>query len=231
MKPRLSVSIMCADLMNLCRDIRTLEECGANYLHLDIMDATFVPNLTFGPDFVSAIHSVTSLPLDIHLLMEHPSVILRDLDIRSGDIVSIHCECGNNIAELADFIRGKNAKFGLALNPDTPIESIREYLPMVDVVLLMLTIPGFAGRRMVEGIMEKVAVVRRYLDTHGFTDIEVSVDGSVSCERAAYMCGLGASIFVGGTAGIFRKGMSLYETVPAFKESLNIQWQKKREEK
>lgn len=231
MKPRLSVSMMCANLMNLCRDIRTLEECGADYLHMDIMDAAFVPNLTFGPDFVSAMHSVTSLPLDIHLLMERPSVIVRILDIRSGDIVSIHCECGDDIAELADFVRGKGARFGLALNPDTPVEAVEEYLPTVDVVLLMLIAPGFAGRSMVDGIMEKVAVVRRYLDTHGFTDIEVSVDGSVSCERAAYMCGLGASIFVGGTAGIFRKGMSLYETVPAFKESLNIQWQKKGEEK
>lgn len=220
MNPRLSVSVMCANLMNMERDIRTLEECGADCLHVDIMDAAFVPNLTFGPDFVSAMRSVTGLPLDIHLLMQHPGVIVRSLDIRTGDIVSIHRECGDDIAELADFVRGKGARFGLALNPGTPVEAVREYLPAVDVILLMLIAPGFAGRSMVEGIMEKVAVARRYLNARGFTDVEISVDGSVSRERAAYMRGLGASIFVGGTAGIFRKGMPLHETVSAFKESI-----------
>lgn len=220
MKPRLSVSMMCANLMNLCRDIRTLEECGADYLHMDIMDAAFVPNLTFGPDFVSAMHSVTSLPLDIHLLMEHPSVIVRTLDIRSDDIVSIHCECGDDIAELADFVRGKGARFGLALNPDTSVEAVEEYLPTVDVVLLMLIVPGFAGRRMVDGIMDKVAAMRHYIDIHGFSNIEIEVDGSVSCERAKYMRTLGASLFVGGTAGIFKEGKPLSVTVPEFLKNI-----------
>ena len=109
------------------------------------MDAIFVPNLTFGPDVVNSIRKITNLPLDIHLLMEHPRVVVRSMDIREGDIVSIHSECKESIMENAAFIKQKKAQFGLALNPDTSIEEVKKYLPYVDVILLMLIVPGFAG--------------------------------------------------------------------------------------
>lgn len=215
-KAKLSASLMCADLLNLERDIRVLERNEVDYLHVDIMDSTFVPNLTFGPDIVNSIRRITDLPLDIHLLMEHPRMILRSMDIYEGDIVSIHSECKESIMENVAFIKQKSARFGLALNPDTSIEEVRKYLPYVDVILLMLIVPGFAGSMMIHGMMEKVRETRLYLDEHKFQNIEISVDGSVSCERAKYMRQLGASIFVGGTAGIFRKDSLLDETVPAF---------------
>ncbi len=217
---KLSVSLMCADLLDLGREIRTLESCGADYLHIDIMDGHFVPNLTFGPDFVNAIGRMTKMPLDIHLLMENPRVIIRSLDIRKDDIVSIHAECRENILENAAFVKQKEAKFGIALNPDTSIEKIHRYLPYADVVVLMLIVPGFAGSTMIHGIMEKVGETRRYLDEQGYGNIEIEVDGSVSCERAKYMRSLGASLFVGGTAGIFRKDEPLEKTVPRFMECL-----------
>ena len=220
MSPKLSASLMCANLVNLERDIQLLEENGVDYLHIDIMDAIFVPNLTFGPDVVNSIRKITNLPLDIHLLMEHPRVVVRSMDIREGDIVSIHSECKESIMENAAFIKQKKAQFGLALNPDTSIEEVKKYLPYVDVILLMLIVPGFAGSSMIHGIMEKVRETRQYLDQHSHTNIEISVDGSVSCERARYMRNLGASIFVGGTAGVFRKDMPLSETIPAFIESI-----------
>ena len=215
-KAKLSASLMCADLLNLERDIRVLERNEVDYLHVDIMDSTFVPNLTFGPDIVNSIRRITDLPLDIHLLMEHPRMIVRSMDICEGDIVSIHSECKESIMENVAFIKQKSARFGLALNPDTSIEEVRKYLPYVDVILLMLIVPGFAGSMMIHGMMEKVRETRLYLDEHKFQNIEISVDGSVSCERAKYMRQLGASIFVGGTAGIFRKDSLLDETVPAF---------------
>lgn len=218
--PKLSVSLMCADLLNLESEIRTLEKNKVDYLHIDLMDATFVPNLTFGPDFISSIRKITSLPLDIHLLMEHPHVIIRSIDIQEGDIVSIHSECKESIMENVAFIKQKKALFGLALNPDTSIEEVRKYLPYVDVILLMLIVPGFAGSSMIHGMMDKVAETRRYLDQHSFNNIEICVDGSVSCERAKYMRKLGASIFVGGTAGVFREGMLLDETIPAFVKNI-----------
>ena len=217
---KLSVSMMCADLMNITHDVRILEENGVDYLHIDIMDAAFVPNLTFGPDFVNALRTTTSIPLDIHLLMEHPRVIIRSLNIQEGDIVTIHSECKESIMENVAFIKQKGAKFGLALNPDTSIEEVKKYLPYVDVILLMLIVPGFAGSTMIHGMMEKVGETKEYLMNNKFDNIEISVDGSVSCERANYMRQLGASIFVGGTAGIFRKGMELDNTIKSFKDSI-----------
>lgn len=211
---------MCADLVNLEHDIRILEMNHVDYLHIDIMDASFVPNLTFGPDFVNAIRNITTIPLDIHLLMEHPRIIVRSMNIRENDIVTIHCECKESIMENIAFIKQKGAKFGLALNPDTSIEEVRKYLPYVDVILLMLIVPGFAGSAMIHGMMEKVGETKQYLHKHKFDNIEICVDGSVSCERAKYMRELGASIFVGGTAGIFRKGLTLEQSIAQFLMSI-----------
>ena len=172
---------MCADLVNLERDIHILEENGVDYLHVDIMDAAFVPNLTFGPDVVNSIRKITSLPVDIHLLMEHPRTIIRSMDIRDGDIVSIHSECKESVLENAAFIKQRGAKFGLALNPDTSIDEVRKYLPYVDVILLMLIVPGFAGTMMIHGMMEKVGETRQYLDQHNYGNVEMEV--SVLRER------------------------------------------------
>lgn len=219
-KSKLSVSLMCADLLNMEQEIKLLERHQVDYLHIDLMDATFVPNLTFGPDFVNAIRKVVNIPFDIHLLMEYPKVIIRSLDIRENDIVSIHSECKENIMENIAFVKRKGAKFGLALNPNTSVEQVKKYLPYVDIIILMLIVPGFAGSTMIHGMMEKVGETRKYLDANKFSNIEISVDGSVSCERARYMKQLGASIFVGGTAGIFRKGKSLDETIPEFYENI-----------
>lgn len=207
---------MCADLLNLQSEIEKIEKIGVDYLHLDMMDATFVPNLTFGPDLVNALRGITSLPFDIHLLMDHPSVIIRSLNIRENDIVSIHSECKESIMENIAFVKQRHARFGLALSPDTTIKEVKKYLPYVDIILLMLIVPGFAGTTMIHGMMEKVGETRRYLDSLGYSNIEISVDGSVSAERAEYMRAQGASIFVGGTAGIFRRGMQLEDTIPNF---------------
>lgn len=217
---KLSVSMMCADLMNIEHEVRVLENNDVDYLHVDIMDGAFVPNLTFGPDFVNSLRGITSIPLDIHLLMEHPRVIIRSMNIKEGDIVTIHSECKESIMENVAFIKQKGAKFGLALNPDTSIYEIKKYLPYVDVILLMLIVPGFAGSTMIHGMMEKVGETKRYLIDNKYDNIEISVDGSVSCERASYMRKLGASIFVGGTAGIFRQGYQLSETIDEFKRSI-----------
>jgi ribulose-phosphate 3-epimerase len=220
MEGKISASLMCADLMNIERDIRVLELNGIDYIHIDIMDADFVPNLTFGPDIVNAVRKVTKLPLDIHMLMSHPRVIIRSMNIKEGDIVTIHSECKESIMENVAFVKQKSAKFGLALNPDTSIEEVKKYLPYVDVILLMLIVPGFAGTQMIHGMMEKVSETKQYLDSHNFNDIEICVDGSVSSERAASMRKMGADIFVGGTAGLFKKDMDLPSSIRLFRNSI-----------
>lgn len=218
---KISASLMCADLMNIEKQVRLLEEARIDYLHIDIMDAHFVPNLTFGPDFVNQLRRITSLPFDVHLLMDRPRLIIRSLDLLPGDIVSIHSECQENILENVAFVKQKGASFGLALNPDTTIEEVQKYLRYVDVVLLMMIVPGFSGSAMINGILDKVADTKAFLKTHRYDNICIEVDGSVSCERAKMLKGLGASIFVGGTSGIFLHNDSITNAVKRFREVIS----------
>lgn len=211
---------MCSDLMALGKDIRVLEDEGVDMLHVDVMDGHFVPNLTFGPDFINAMHRATSLPLDIHLMVTDPELIMKGFDLREGDMLSTHVELDRDFSDLAREVSSRGAHFGLAVNPDTPVEALERHLGLFDFVILMLVHPGYAGAKMVDGIMDKVGLCRRFLDSHNASDVLISVDGSVSAERACYMASQGAGIFVGGTAGIYRKGMDLRDTIPAFIKSI-----------
>lgn len=213
---------MCSNLMNLGQDIKTLEENGADMLHIDVMDAHFVPNLTFGPDFIKAMQAVTTMPVDVHLMVDDPELIMSKFPVRKGDIVSPHIEVKKDYRALAAKVHEAGGLFGLAVNPETDVEAIKEYLDVLDTVTLMLVHPGAAGAKMVDGIMDKVAEMRRFLDTNGREDILISVDGSVSNERANLMAGMGADIFVGGTAGIYRKGMVLSETIPEMRAAIDF---------
>lgn len=213
---------MCSNLMNLGQDIKTLEENGADMLHIDVMDAHFVPNLTFGPDFIKAMQAVTTMPVDVHLMVDDPELIMSKFPVRKGDIVSPHIEVKKDYRALAAKVHEAGGLFGLAVNPETDVEAIKEYLDVLDTVTLMLVHPGAAGAKMVDGIMDKVAGMRRFLDTNGREDILISVDGSVSNERANLMAGMGADIFVGGTAGIYRKGMALSETIPKMRAAIDF---------
>ena len=214
--------MLCSNLMNLGQDIKTLEENGADMLHIDVMDAHFVPNLTFGPDFIKAMQAVTTMPVDVHLMVDDPELIMSKFPVRKGDIVSPHIEVKKDYRALAAKVHEAGGLFGLAVNPETDVEAIKEYLDVLDTVTLMLVHPGAAGAKMVDGIMDKVAGMRRFLDTNGREDILISVDGSVSKERANLMAGMGADIFVGGTAGIYRKGMALSETIPEMQAAIDF---------
>ena len=219
---KISVSVMCSDLMSLGREIQELEKCGVDYLHIDIMDAHLVPNLTFGPDFINAMRACSGLPLDIHLMVEDPELVLAKFELKPDDILSVHVELERDIASISRGVRSRGAYFGLAVNPETPIEALEKHLSITDVVILMLVRPGFARGTLIDGILDKVARTRAYLDQKGFPNIEISVDGSVSCERAHVMAQMGASIFVGGTAGIYRKGLPLETTVRSFRDAISL---------
>lgn len=213
---------MCSNLMNLGQDIKTLEENGADMLHIDVMDAHFVPNLTFGPDFIKAMQAVTTIPVDVHLMVDDPELIMSKFPVRKGDIVSPHIEIDKDFRAMAEKVHAAGGLFGLAVNPETPVEAVKPYLDILETVTLMLVHPGAAGAKMVDGIMDKVAEMRRFLNANGREDILISVDGSVSKERANLMAGMGADIFVGGTAGIYRKGMALSETIPEMRTAIDF---------
>lgn len=217
----LSVSVMCSDPMKFGEELDTLRGLGVQWFHVDVMDAHFVPNITFGTHMIGAMHNWCDTPLDIHLMVTDPELVMRRFTLREGDILTAHVELDRSFKELSETVRSQGCLFGLALNPETPVEALEPHIGLFDTVTLMLVHPGFAGARMVEGIMDKVGSARRWLDAHGLQDVRISVDGSVSAERAAYMAAQGASIFVGGTAGVYRKGMELSETIPAFFDSVN----------
>lgn len=221
-KRYISVSVMCSDLMNMGRDMKELEDNNADWLHVDVMDAHFVPNLTFGPDMIKALQKASRLPVDVHLMMEDPELVIEKFTTRKGDIISIHVEIEKDIRRIAEKVHAEDGLFGLVVNPETPVEAVEPYLDVMDTVTLMLVHPGAAGAKMVEGIMDKVAEMRKFLDSKGYGKILISVDGSVSKERAHLMAEMGADIFVGGTAGIYRKGMAVSETIPEMRASIDF---------
>ena len=220
LKKKISPSMMCADWMNLGRVIETLKECGTEYLHIDIMDGVFVRNYTLGTDYIKALHRVTDIPLDIHLMITEPSDRIGWFEIRQGDYVSVHVEADRHIQRTLAAIRAAGGRPMAALNPGTPLCFLEEILPDIDAVLIMTVNPGFAGQKLVPGTLDKIARLRRMLDEAGRPDIEIEVDGNVSFENAVKMSDAGANIFVGGSSSGFSKGGDISGNIKKLRESL-----------
>jgi len=225
---QISASIMCTpNLMNLAHDIEELEKLGIDMLHLDAMDGHFVNNITFGPDILNAIHRVTKLPCDYHLMVDNPLMFIERLELSEGDIVTIHAEIDNkNFNEAFEYLvslKKRGVKIGIAINPETSIEGFSDYnLTHTDMILVMLINPGFAGQPIIRGILNKPLYVRNYLDSIGYNNIAVSVDGGVSVDRAKKLSKDGVDIFVGGTSGLFRKDQPLEKSVEELRNAIKI---------
>ena len=202
----LSPSLMCADILHLARVLRALEAGGIEYLHIDVMDGVFVPNYCLGTDFCRRVRAATPIPLDIHLMITEPESKLDRFPIAAGDIVSVHAESTARPQDALARIRALGAKPFLALNPDTPVDTVRAYLPLIDGVVMMTVYPGFAGQRMTPGSPDRIAEMRRLLDKNGGEALRIEVDGNVSFEKAPLMRRAGADLFVSGSSGIFRSG-------------------------
>jgi len=204
MKRFISPSLMCIDLLNVERDVRVLEAAGVDYLHIDIMDNHFAPNITLSHDFMRKLRRITKIPLDVHLMIEHPEQSFDRLKgCAKDDIVSIHYESTVHIQRALEMLKALGVKVGLALNPGTPLTALEELLPDIDVVLVMTVNPGFAGQKLVPATLPKIARVRKMLDERGYDDILIEVDGNVSFENAVKMHAAGANIYVAGSSSVF----------------------------
>lgn len=218
MDKKISPSLMCADFLHLGDELKALEKYGIEYLHVDIMDGVFVSNYTLGTDFIKKIHRATDIPLDIHLMIDHPDTKLDWFEFKEGDYVSVHYEACTHVQAVLSNIRKRGAKTMLALNPGTPLCVLEDLFPDLDAVLIMTVNPGFAGQKLVPQTLDKIRRLRRMLDENGYENVEIECDGNVSFENAKKMSDAGANIFVAGTSSIYSKEASFEENIKKFRE-------------
>ena len=212
---KIAPSIMCANFIDLGRDLKAFEQFDIEYLHIDIMDGTFVPNYTLGTDFIKALHSNTGIPLDIHLMIDEPERKIDWFEFREGDYVSIHYEATKHVQRTLQFIKNKGAKTMLALNPATPLCVLEDVIADLDAVLIMTVNPGYAGQLLIPQTLDKIARVREM-----YPNLEIEADGNVSFENAKKMRQAGADIFVGGSSSIFHKDGSLEDNIKKMREMI-----------
>ena len=212
-KTMLSASIMCADILNMQKALSEIKSSGIDYLHCDIMDNHFVPNLMLPMELLNKLREGTDLPFDFHIMAENPETIIDKLILKENDIVSIHYESTYHLQRVITLIKEKGAKASVALNPSTPIEMLKEILPELDMVLIMSVNPGFAGQKIVKTSFEKIRKMRKILEESSFSNIKIEVDGNCSFENVPKMYNAGADIFVVGTSSVFRKDMTISEGV------------------
>jgi len=199
---RIAPSMMCADFLHLADDLEALQEGGADYLHVDIMDGRYVPNFTLGPDFCKALARGSRLPLDIHLMVENPEQHVSSFAAFSGSVVSIHPETSRHPLRTLDLIRHLGARPGIAIDPAMPIVAVTELLPSVSFACVMTVNPGYAGQTLVPTTLAKVRELADLVKARGL-DVEIEVDGNVSWENIPRMVEAGAEVLVAGTSSLF----------------------------
>lgn len=211
-RPQLSASLMCADPLNIGKTLSEIEDAGIDYIHCDIMDNHFVPNLMLPMDLLNRMRGATHLPFDFHVMCEKPETVVEKLDIREGDFVSIHYESTAHLHKVITLVKNKGARAAVALNPSTPVWVLDEILPELEMVLIMSVNPGFAGQEIVPSSFEKIAKMKQYLEEKGHSDIIIQVDGCCSFENVPKMYAVGADMFVVGTSSVFKCGITVRES-------------------
>ena len=195
----LSQSILSADFGNLARDIHTIDEAGAEYIHIDVMDGVFVPTISFGMPIIKSIRPLTDKIFDLHLMIEEPIRYVDEFTALGADIITVHVEACKDTAATLKRIKELGVKAGITLNPDTPLSDVREFLPLADMLLIMSVVPGFGGQKFIEASLDKLreAVILR--DELGL-NYDIEIDGGVNFDNIRDIHEAGANIIVAGSA-------------------------------
>ena len=196
---KLSVSILSADFGRLAEEVRAVEAAGTDWIHVDVMDGHFVPNITIGPDVVRAIRGATSLPLDVHLMIERPDLYVKAFVEAGADWLGVHVEACTHLHRTIQSIKELGVRATVALNPATPAVCVEQVLGDVDMVLLMTVNPGFGGQAFIRSVLPKVRQLRRMIDQAGLSAL-IEVDGGVNPQTAGELAQAGVDVFVAGSA-------------------------------
>lgn len=196
---KIAPSILSADFARLGDEVRAVEAAGADYIHVDVMDGRFVPNITIGPLVVDAVRKVTSLPLDVHLMIEEPERYVDDFAKAGADIIVVHAEACRHLHRVVQQIKATGKRAGVSLNPATPLNVLEYVLEELDLVLLMTVNPGFGGQSFIEACIPKIQALRGMLDSSG-CEAELEIDGGVKPSNIARIAHAGADVLVAGSA-------------------------------
>ena len=197
---KIAPSILSADFSKMGEEVISLEKSGADVVHCDVMDGVFVNNITFGIKMVEDIRKLTTLPLDCHLMIVHPEKYIERFAKAGADIITVHYEaCQDNLADVLALIKSTGVKCGAVINPDTPVDKIKDVIPLCDMVLVMSVFPGFGGQKFISECLEKLRQVKKIVDECG-KDIDIQIDGGVTAENVEEIKAAGANVIVAGSA-------------------------------
>jgi len=205
---RIAPSILAADFASLGAEVAAVTDAGADYIHIDVMDGHFVPNITIGPDVVAALRQHSGLPFDVHLMISPVDPYIDAFAEAGADIITAHAEAGPHLHRTLQRIRETGRKAGVSLNPGTPAEAVDHVLGLVDLILVMTVNPGFGGQSFIAEQLDKIAALRRRIDASGRA-IDLEVDGGIKPDTAAQAVAAGADVLVAGTA-VFKGGADAY---------------------
>lgn len=197
---KIAPSVLSADFARMGEEIKSVEQAGADIIHLDVMDGVFVPNITFGIKMVADVRKITSLPLDCHLMIVHPEKYVKDFAKAGADYITVHYEaCGENLKDTLLLIKENNVKCGLVINPDTPVEKVENLIPLCDMVLVMSVFPGFGGQKFIADVLDKCRAIRKIIDENNL-DCLLEIDGGINADTAKSAREAGCDVLVAGSA-------------------------------